>query len=310
MDLSSDSAAASGPTADSGPGTSDAPPPPRSRTARPSLREYAELHPVGARDTAALYAAYVRSIARFLWSRGRARSIGDSLHRPITVRSAGLIFEVRPRCDDLFYVLPGHKGALRRWFHPGPGEVVVDIGAHLGFHALLAARAGAEVLAIEPNPRTFDALRRNLALNRREEVRTLQSAVGRFDGVARLYQPGAAAGVSSVLRDWSDRYGVPPGPGVEVPMARLESIWRSRGGQTIDWLLIDAEGSEADILEGAAEVLERVRHVVVEVEHGPNEARCEALLRAHGLSVTGRERQNAVNSYWIAERPDVRDGPL
>ena len=45
---------------------------------------------------------------------------------------------------------------------PGPREVVLDFGAHIGAFSILAARAGARVLAFEPDPANFALLEKNV----------------------------------------------------------------------------------------------------------------------------------------------------
>ncbi|MFC7542969.1 FkbM family methyltransferase [Siccirubricoccus deserti] len=54
------------------------------------------------------------------------------------------------------------------WRNVKPGETVADIGANLGYYTVLLADLvgpGGRVMAFEPNPRLFDLLQRNVAIN-------------------------------------------------------------------------------------------------------------------------------------------------
>ena len=64
-----------------------------------------------------------------------------------------------------------------------------DIGANIGFHALLAARlvtATGSVYAFEPLPENVERLRRNVALNAFEHVVIVPAAVTATEGRATL----------------------------------------------------------------------------------------------------------------------------
>jgi len=61
---------------------------------------------------------------------------------------------------------------------------VVDVGAHIGRFSLAAARAGASVVAVEPNPETFSVLAVNVGLNGFRNVRLVNAE----KGIKRLQQ--------------------------------------------------------------------------------------------------------------------------
>src|SRR5207248_8868819 len=72
-----------------------------------------------------------------------------------------------------------------------PGDVYVDVGAHVGCHTLVAARVvgpAGLVVAVEPNPPSASRLRRNLALNGFEaRAQVLEVAASDGPGTALLY---------------------------------------------------------------------------------------------------------------------------
>lgn len=70
------------------------------------------------------------------------------------------------------------------------GMSVLDIGANIGYYALLASRAvGTEgrVYAFEPDPRSYRCLVANLAANRAQNVRAFEAAVSESTGRRTLY---------------------------------------------------------------------------------------------------------------------------
>src|SRR5438094_750470 len=71
-----------------------------------------------------------------------------------------------------------------------PGDVAVDVGANIGYHTLIFARAVGErgrVFAYEPDPDNFRLLRRNVELNGYRNVRPFQAAVSDRSGTLTLY---------------------------------------------------------------------------------------------------------------------------
>jgi FkbM family methyltransferase len=199
--------------------------------------------------------------------------------------------------------MPDTKPAMVAWFQPHPGDRVVDAGAHLGLHALRAAQLGAEVLAIEPHPATYALLRANLEANRLGRVATQQVALGARTGSAELLDAGPSSSVSSLIPHWPDRFRAGVSREVPVPVTTLDAVCPPAGFDAVDWLLIDAEGSEAEILEGGSRTLAHTRVAILEVAAGENEARCERLLGEAGLAVIERQAQPTANYYWRAERP-------
>src|SRR4051794_41178218 len=71
-----------------------------------------------------------------------------------------------------------------------PGDVCLDIGAHIGYYTLLASRVvgpRGHVYAFEPSPENYSGLRANVELNGLRNVTTAQLAVGEQERRAVLY---------------------------------------------------------------------------------------------------------------------------
>jgi hypothetical protein len=82
-------------------------------------------------------------------------------------------------------------------FRPCRGDIVVDIGAHIGRYTLIAAKRvslNGKVIAIEANPDNFEMLNRNVKLNQLTNVMSLNYAVYSQETKIKLYLAGGGSG--------------------------------------------------------------------------------------------------------------------
>ena len=156
---------------------------------------------------------------------------------------------------------------IRAWV--GPNATVVDVGANIGLHTLVLADcvgAGGVVHAFEPSA-AYDALQGNVALNAFDARVVLnRRAVGAKAGVLTLMEckPGYEA-FTSQGSPLKPEYAT--GRLLEVPMTSLDLYARDASIEVIDFLKVDAEGSEVQVLQGAQGLLEarRIHAVMLEV---------------------------------------------
>ncbi len=252
-----------------------------------------------------LYWSYLRGAVARVLQPGSPTTPGSYLRRPLTVAVRGAFFRLRAESDDIEFVLPYHKPSVENWFKPRPGDYVVDVGAHLGFYTIMAAKAGARVLAIEPNPEVFAGLLENLSLNSLPEVRALNCAAGKSTGLRDLRVPTLFSGFGSLRPDWVPTNAVSSSIGLhefQVNVDRLDTLVRPDSPVEVSWLLIDVEGAEADVLGGATNCLRRTRNLVLEVDRETNTMACRRLIEDAGLRVMTKEHQSARTDYWLARR--------
>lgn len=162
------------------------------------------------------------------------------------------------------YRRPGRQRGLRRLYAPfvAPGDLVFDIGAHVGDRALAFAALGGRVVAVEPQPMLAAWLRRNLAAKR--QIQVLEQAVGAESGTGELQVSRATPTVSSMNARWTRDVGThnPGFAGVrwdrrlEVPVTTLDRMIETHGRPR--FCKIDVEGHEADVLAGLSQPLETV----------------------------------------------------
>ncbi|SFM80559.1 FkbM family methyltransferase [Thermodesulforhabdus norvegica] len=147
-----------------------------------------------------------------------------------------------------------------------PGMVVCDIGAHIGFYSLIAARkvgSRGRVYAFEPDPRTFPYLVRNIKQNGFSElIVPVKKAVSNQEGVLRLHLDEVTGGDTSLFhRDTSGRT-------IEVQSIKLDDFLPNQ--VKVDVIKMDIEGGETVALEGMENVLKRSSDVKMFVECNPD----------------------------------------
>jgi FkbM family methyltransferase len=147
------------------------------------------------------------------------------------------------------------------------GMVVLDIGAHNGFYTMLAARKvgmSGQVIAFEPSPRERQRLLRHLRMNRLlANVVVCHLALDRSTGEDTLFVvEGRDTGCNSLR---------PPAVGESVKTMRvqktsLDSFLREGVIFKVDFMKMDVEGAELNVLEGATELLGRRPRPVILAE--------------------------------------------
>jgi FkbM family methyltransferase len=137
-----------------------------------------------------------------------------------------------------------------------PGMTVVEVGANMGSHSVDMARACAPgpFYAFEPQPRLFQILCANLALNDIGNALAYPDACGEVEGEAMVplvdyTQPGNFGGLS---------LGGTDGPGLAVRVRPLDTLNLAACGL----LKIDVEGFEAQVIRGARGTILRCRPVI------------------------------------------------
>lgn len=143
-----------------------------------------------------------------------------------------------------------------------PGQVVYDVGAHVGLCSLLAAtKVGLEgrVFAFEPVAENVRYLERHLALNRISNCSVVCAAVSSEDGTSTFYFSKDRS-MGRVSAQGTER----------VPTFRLDSFLGAEPERRRPhFVKIDVEGEEARVLEGAVCLLEEDSPIVSVATHSP-----------------------------------------
>jgi len=166
----------------------------------------------------------------------------------------------------------------------GPGARVFDIGAHVGDRTGSFLRLGAEIVALEPQPLAFRALRR--LYGRCPRVRLSCMAAGAVSGEFDLLLNTANPTVATAARDFVAAADGAPGwegqvwdEAIRVPVTTLDRLIAEHGAP--DFVKIDVEGAEAEVLNGLSTALPLLSFEVTTI-HRRAALTCIDLLSALG----------------------------
>lgn len=126
-----------------------------------------------------------------------------------------------------------------------PGANIVDVGTHIGtFSTLAAAYTTGKVYSIEPDPTNFANLVRNKEENEFDNQICLNYAASNQDGVVNFCSAGPGSHIQA--DGWGDKT-------VEVVAKTVDSLLE---GIKVDFVKIDVEGWELNVIEGMKTILE------------------------------------------------------
>ena len=132
----------------------------------------------------------------------------------------------------------------------GTAPIFLDVGANSGDYStmLLARFPQAAIHAFEPHPRTFETLKQNMKPN----VKCHPVALGSENGVFNLYDRGGDDGGirASLAKEALETVQSKPLTAYEVTVSTLDEFLQEQNIQHVDFIKIDTEGFEMDVLQG------------------------------------------------------------
>jgi FkbM family methyltransferase len=135
-----------------------------------------------------------------------------------------------------------------------PGSVVYDIGANVGYYTLLASVLSGEkgkVFAFEPLPRNVDYLRKHVEINHLTNVDIFEAAVSDYEGEA-FFDLGASTAMGHLAERGE----------IRVKMVALDDLLEGNKIQPPDFIKIDVEGAEYEVLKGARVLLNKFHPIL------------------------------------------------
>jgi FkbM family methyltransferase len=170
-----------------------------------------------------------------------------------------------------------------------PGDLILDVGANIGNHSIfLSVVAGAQVIAVEANPRAAAYLRTNVELNRlTDRIAIFEHAAGAEPGNASIDTT-----VEGNLGATALRHGYGP-----IAVTTLDVVAAER---PIRLVKIDIEGDELDALRGMQGVLRQDRpHLIVEAHDELRQREIDDFLGPYGYTRRAESLAWTPTFHWF-----------
>lgn len=133
------------------------------------------------------------------------------------------------------------------------GDVVLDIGANIGYYTLIAAKLVGEngkVFAFEPDPTNFAILKKNVELNGYKNVVLVQKAASNKTGKLKLYLSEDNSADHKIYDSHEGRQST------EIEATRLDDYFKNYNGE-INLIKMDIEGAEGGAIQGMSSLLQK-----------------------------------------------------
>jgi FkbM family methyltransferase len=161
---------------------------------------------------------------------------------------------------DMHISMYSHEDDIVKHFCPKGGDIVIDVGAAFGFYTILSSRkvgVAGKIVAIEPSWDNFEILNRNLKLNKLRNVITLNYAAYSKQDTLNLY---------SSYSTLPQRAGKKMEKFVQVRANTLDNLLEPLGISKVNWMKIDVEGAEYEVLKGARNILSNSKDISLLIE--------------------------------------------
>jgi len=147
-------------------------------------------------------------------------------------------------------------------------EVVLDIGANIGYYSLIFAKLvgpQGKIFSFEPEPSNFNLLKKNIEVNNFQNVTVERMAVSDENGKTKLFLSEKDSGQHRIYqcKSISNNY-------VSVDKITLDDYFKNNSlAEKISFVKMDVEGSELGVLKGMKSILNKNYHLKLILEFSP-----------------------------------------
>ena len=196
-----------------------------------------------------------------------------------------------------------------------PGDLVFDVGAHVGDRIAAFRRLGARVVAVEPQPALYRTLR--LLFGRDARIALIPSAIGSAAGTGKMMVNVDNPTISTLSTDFIAASRTAVGwegeawqRSIAVPITTLDALIEAHGMPT--FIKLDIEGFEAEALAGLSHPVPALSFEFTTIQRDVGLAclkRCTALGYADFNAALGESqalgewRDAGTMAAWLADLP-------
>jgi FkbM family methyltransferase len=195
--------------------------------------------------------------ARFRFLDEKLARLNRFLAKNAIVKVDGVYFRLLDE-ESFITVFPEFEKFIDSYLKVKEGDVFLDVGAHIGKYTLSVASImgkKGQVISIEPYPETYRVLLENIRLNSFENIQTFRIAAWSQNCKKQLFLSNNAGGHSLTPNKKPDERWPDQQPFIIIQAKPLDDILE-KIGRKVDWIKIDVEGAEIEVLQGMRKTLE------------------------------------------------------
>lgn len=178
------------------------------------------------------------------------------LIRRNTLHFDDYLFLTREKTLDFLFFSKYYEPETTKFLRGEKGKTLIDVGAHLGRFAILASNNFDEIVALEPLGKTYNHLKKNIQLNNlSKKIVPLNLAASSEKGEAVMSPQKMNTGASRI-----DSHGK-----IKIKKDKLDNIIKKNkiNFKEVDLILVDAEGHEIKVLQGAQYLLKNSAPTII-----------------------------------------------
>jgi FkbM family methyltransferase len=189
-------------------------------------------------------------------------NLRGNLYKQLTIKLNQTIYKV-PDSESIRILSSEFESSVTAWFCPKRDEVVVDIGAHIGKYSIEASKLVGDkgvVVAIEAIPNNYNIIKKNIELNSLGNIKVFNLAA--WDSECTIkFMVGSTSATSNISR-YNYRQGSIEVSAMPIDKLLIEQLKLLH----VDWLKIDVEGAEYQVLSGLKQTLLNFKpKIIVEI---------------------------------------------
>ena len=201
----------------------------------------------------------VISLGRFVRSLSKSNIVEIEGRKMFTQNNDGLALSIFKIYE------PNQTKIVKKYVHEG--DVVIDVGAHVGYYTLLMAQLvgkNGKVYSFEPDPVNFELLKKSVEINGFENVVLIQKAVSDTTEKIKLF---LGDNDSAINRIYDAKLGDAK-KSIDVESITIDEYYKEND-KLFNFIKIDSEGSEAKIINGMEKFLTKNRKLIMMTEFFP-----------------------------------------
>lgn len=162
----------------------------------------------------------------------------------------------------------GEEFFIKKYLSNQPINLCLDVGANIGnYSKLLLAETNSKVISFEPLPFVFKKLSDNLS-DYSDRTTLVNKGISNKSETLKIHYNENLPSTASFVKESNHLEHIQNNETLEIEVTSIDDFCRENQITEIDYIKIDVEGFESEVLEGAFETFKSIKPKYVQIEYG------------------------------------------